>query len=431
MADPNLPANNASDTKRQNCQMRTVPELVRFNKHTKEDYYTPKMVSFGPYYHGLPELRIAEELKRKVLEEFVSSTCIKSLENQILGVIDQIRNRYVGVSKIAYDDKELAEMMLLDASFAIYIMKIELGCSETFEHSRWHLGIAATPCLSEDLILFNNQIPLLVIKLLCDLMHGSRCTLIYDFLSFFIFRKKELIRRIPGEDEWQPLHLLDASYQLLVKHGNETTQENSNEYDRQSLSVTALKAKGIHFKPSSYSLKDIKFESFKFYGQLQLPIFFFNANSKLRFTQMIEHEMTLEEEYDFTFLCYVNFMKSLIVKSEDVKELREKKILFSDLDSDEQIVEVIKGIDTHRLGTDFLFDEEKKKIVKHCSSKAKTCIAELFHTHFRSLCVPNYVLQVLVECKILWAHGAHGLVCLPVLGQFVFLLIPSSIVLGH
>ncbi|XP_022852517.1 uncharacterized protein LOC111374121 [Olea europaea var. sylvestris] len=395
MADPNLPANNASDTERQNCQMRRVPELVRFNKHTKEDYYTPKMVSFGPYYHGLPELRIAEELKRKVLEDFVSSRCQELLYSQISEVIEQIRNCYVGDSTNAYDDRALAEMMLLDASFAIYIMKIELGCSKTFEHSRWHLGIAATPFLSEDLILFNNQIPLRVIKLLCDLMHASRYTLIYHFLSFFVFRKKELIRRIPEEDEWQPLHLLDASYQLLVKHGNETTnageethnlensnnprelysrlpdsvpgcdipaptnageetinevsseydhqsildpntpeptnagveniiQENSNEYDRQSLSVTALKAKGIHFKPSSYSLKDIKFESFKFYGQLQLPIFFFHANSKLRFTQMIEHEMTLEKVYNFTSLCYVNFMKSLIVKSEDVKELREK-----------------------------------------------------------------------------------------------------------
>ncbi|CAA2969009.1 Hypothetical predicted protein [Olea europaea subsp. europaea] len=401
MADPNLPANN------------------------QENYSAPKRVSFGPYYHGKPEFSRVEGLKRTVLEDFARSYK-DSFHRQISEMIGQIKKFYDRDST-AYDDEALAEMMLLDSSFAIYIMKIELGCGKTFEHSRQHLGIAETPFLSEDLILFKNQIPLGVIKLLCKLMHGNQCTLIYDFLSFFIFKKKELISRIPAGDERQPLHLLDASYQLLVKHGNDTTnageetlnqessneprelysllpvsvtdsdipaptnagvetitQENSNEYDRQSLSVTELKAKGINFKPSSYCLKDIKFESHKFYGQLQLPIFFFHANSKLRFTQMIEHEMTLENEYNFTLLCYVNFMKSLIVKSEDVKELREKRILFSDLDSDEQIVEVIKGIDTHGLGTDFFFDKEKNKIVKHCSSKTKTWIADLYHTHFRS-----------------------------------------------
>ncbi|CAA2997466.1 Hypothetical predicted protein [Olea europaea subsp. europaea] len=159
-------------------QMHRVPKLVRFNKHKKEDYYTPKMVSFGSYYDRFPELRMAEELKRKVLEEFVSSSCKELFNLQICEVIDQIRNCYIGVSRDEYDDGALTEMMLLDASFAIYIMEIELGDIDKFKHSRRHLGVDATPFVSEDLILFENQIPLRVIKLLCELMHGNECTLI-------------------------------------------------------------------------------------------------------------------------------------------------------------------------------------------------------------------------------------------------------------
>ncbi|CAA3028964.1 Hypothetical predicted protein [Olea europaea subsp. europaea] len=94
---------------------------MRFKKHNEEDYFTPKMVSFGPYYHGLPELGMAKEFKHEVLTMFVSSSgnYKQFFYCQIIEVIDQIRNCYVEVSRVAYDDGALAEMILLDASFAI------------------------------------------------------------------------------------------------------------------------------------------------------------------------------------------------------------------------------------------------------------------------------------------------------------------------
>ncbi|CAA2997465.1 Hypothetical predicted protein [Olea europaea subsp. europaea] len=99
---------------------------------------------------------------------------------------------------------------------------------------------------------------------------------------------------------------------------------------------------------------------------------------------MIAYEASPESDTGIPIICYVNFLKSLIVKSEDVKELREKKILFSTLDSDEQVVEVIKEIDTSGLDNYYIFDDVKMRIEKHCSSKAKTWIAELIHTYFRN-----------------------------------------------
>ncbi|CAA3000725.1 Hypothetical predicted protein [Olea europaea subsp. europaea] len=127
MEDQHPSANNTRDTECKipitdhhqyfdGCRIHRVPYLMRFNK---EDYCATKTVSFGPYYHGLPVLRMAEELKRKVLEDFVSSSCKELFCSQISEVIDQIRNCYVGVSRDEYDDGPLAEMMLQDASFAI------------------------------------------------------------------------------------------------------------------------------------------------------------------------------------------------------------------------------------------------------------------------------------------------------------------------
>ncbi|XP_022854590.1 UPF0481 protein At3g47200-like [Olea europaea var. sylvestris] len=384
-------------------RIHKVPQLVRFNKHSKEDYYTPKMVSFGPYYHGLQELGMAEEFKHKVLKIFVSSSGKgkQFFYCQIFKVIDQIRNCYVGVSRDAYDDGALTEMMLLDACFAVYLMKIALGDEEKTIHFCQHLGMSVITFAFVDMYLLENQIPLWVIKLLIKLINGEGSMLLCKFSSFLVFADSRITRI--REDKRQPLHLLDAFHRLLVEEldnaGKNLVQsvnkvqrqlwrkENPNEfvkYDRQSRSVTDLKAKGIHFKPSSYCLKNIKFKSYPFYGQLQLPVLLFNTHSKLFFTHMIAYEASPESDTGIPITCYVNFLKSLIVKPEDVKELRENKIFFSALDSDEKVVEVIKEIDTCGLVVDSIFEDVKMGIEEHCSSKAKTWIAELIHNYFRN-----------------------------------------------
>ncbi|CAA2972763.1 Hypothetical predicted protein [Olea europaea subsp. europaea] len=70
-------------------RIHRVPHHLRFRKlQEEEDYYTPKMVSFGPYHHGLPELCASEKFKHIVLKKFVSSSCA-DIYNKIFEVIDQ------------------------------------------------------------------------------------------------------------------------------------------------------------------------------------------------------------------------------------------------------------------------------------------------------------------------------------------------------
>ncbi|CAI9782832.1 unnamed protein product [Fraxinus pennsylvanica] len=376
-------------------RMHRVPQIMRFNKHDEEDYYAPKMVSFGPYYHGLPELGMAEEFKHEVLRMFVSSSGKDKqfFYCQIFKVIDQIRNCYVGVSRDAYDDGALSEMMLRDAFFTIYLMEIALEDEDEDEKSSLflqHLGMAAIPFAFRDTNLLENQIPLWVIKLLINLMYGEGSMLLCNYLSSMILENTRLTK-IPGEDKKQPLHLLDAYHRLLVEELDNAgkilvqpvnkcqwwprRKENRTEfgkYNRQFRSVSYLRSKGIDFKPSSYCLKSIRFNSYTFYGQVQLPVWLFTSISKLFFINMIAYETSPENDTGITIICYVNFLKSLIDKPEDVKELREKKILFSTLDSDEQVAKVIKEIDTCGIDDYSIFDDVKTGIEKHYSSKART-----------------------------------------------------------
>ncbi|KAL2501822.1 Plant protein of unknown function [Forsythia ovata] len=145
-------------------------------KHKEEDYYGPKMVSFGPYNNGLPELRMVEEFKPKVFTMFVSRSGKDKVffYYMILKVIDQVRNCYVGVSRDVYDDGALAEMMLLDACFTIYIMKISMGDGEKSFHFYQHLGMAASKFAFRDMYLLENQILLWVIELSINLIYGNK-----------------------------------------------------------------------------------------------------------------------------------------------------------------------------------------------------------------------------------------------------------------
>ncbi|KAL2480727.1 Plant protein of unknown function (DUF247) [Abeliophyllum distichum] len=390
-------------------RMHKVPQSMRLKKHKEEDCYAPKMVSFGPYNHGLSELRMVEEFKPSVLTMIVSSSG-KDREffyYKILEVIDQVRNCYVGVSRDVYDDGALAEMMLLDACFAIYLMKIGVEDDKEMSfHFNQHFGGADYSFAFGDMCLLENQIPLWVIELTINLIYGNKekSMLLLNWLSTSVFGDYR-VTEIPGEDKKQPLHFLDAYRRLLVKKRDNAgtnldqpvskcqwflrwpwrkeSQHAFGKFNRQFRSVTELKAKGIYFKPSSNFLKDVTFKSYTFFGQLQLPIWFFSDHSKQFFQNMIAYEDSPESVVGFSIICYINFLKSLIVKPEDVKELREKKILFSSL-GDEQVVQVIKEIDTFGLDQPTIFNDVKMRIEKHCSNKAKTWIAELIHTYFRN-----------------------------------------------
>ncbi|KAL0349391.1 UNVERIFIED_CONTAM: hypothetical protein Sangu_1166900 [Sesamum angustifolium] len=165
----------------------------------------------------------------------------------------------------------------------------------------------------------------------------------------------------------------------------------------QETHATNLKAKGIYFKPSSsQSLKDAKFNSYLVYAQLELPTWGVSIYTKVFFLNMLAYEMSPNNINNGVVTSYINLMKSLIECTEDVKELREQKILYNMLGSDEQVRDVYKEIKTY--GNPPVFHDLQKKIQAHYNSKMKTWIAELIHTHFRT---PWTVIGLLAAMSLL------------------------------
>ncbi|KAL3533638.1 hypothetical protein ACH5RR_007159 [Cinchona calisaya] len=401
-------------------KMQKVPPVLRLDRNNLQDY-DPLVVSLGPYHHGKKELQLAEDFKPTALKMFVNGSSRDALQGLQL---NDARNCY-----IEDDDPKLAQMMLLDACFIInYIVAIKSDPKDCTTRRR--LGELAFGIVLRDMFLLENQIPLWIVKLLICWKYGTEQgeNMLNEFIEETVFGECTGSGIASRDEEQLPLHLLDAFRQVLVsesisqkpssnhedsrfglvKHmGNSAKcshfcqynlnwscfpwrkgSDNDNstkKYVHSFRSATDLKAKGIHFRPSNAaSLKRIKFKPGYFYAVLEVPIWFVSIHTKVFFLNMIAYEMCPNSDTDKAVTAYIEFMKSLIDSPKDVKELREKGILMNTLGSDEEVEKVYKEINTHGVTNVGIFHDVKEEIQAHYNNKAKTWLAELFYTYFRS-----------------------------------------------
>ncbi|KAL0413623.1 UNVERIFIED_CONTAM: hypothetical protein Sradi_1564000 [Sesamum radiatum] len=110
--------------------IQKVPPLLLREEKNRLDYI-PKVVSIGPYHHGKPDLRLAEDFKSNAVDLFVSGgTCGRGREfyrAEVAKRIREIKSCYVASSTDEYSDDELVEMMLRDCCFIIIQITMR-GC---------------------------------------------------------------------------------------------------------------------------------------------------------------------------------------------------------------------------------------------------------------------------------------------------------------
>nr|GMD48021.1 UPF0481 protein At3g47200-like [Ipomoea batatas] len=408
-------------------KIQRIPSFLRDSN--SNDHYNPKVISLGPYHHGKLELLPLERLKPKVFDYLISkgrrdANCYRK---KVLEVVDAARRCYVEGSTDEFDDSQFAEIMLLDSCFLLCYMV----CASWLLHL---IGASFYNFIQRDLFLFENQIPLWIVEFL------------YNDIVTEVSWKHQLVghcqRKLYGGEytvdddkdrDAKPLHLLQAFHTHMVckshttptvtpsthsigrcctnfmrTHQNctiipigrccpnfmradknsTTIKEQKDSFEKYGYvfrSVMDLKAKGIHFGHSDniYSVTSIKFESNYAYAKLKLPIWYTSSLSKVFFTNMLAYEIC-SHNTSREITSYVNFMKSLIVCPNDVKELREKRIICNTLGDDMEVVQLFKGLNTHGIDNPKIFREVKQKIQEHYDSKANTWMAELVYTYLRS-----------------------------------------------
>ncbi|KAA8517199.1 hypothetical protein F0562_017549 [Nyssa sinensis] len=284
-------------------RIEKVPPLLRKDKKNKNCYY-PQVVSLGPYHHGKKKLKLVEDFKPTVLEMFVSDNDkhTDDFYKKVFEVIDEARSGYVDGSTDSYKDEAFAKMMLLDGCFILYLIDCYIGVTP-WNMLLDHLGALTTATLFVDVLLLENRLPFIVLQ-------NNQQT------------------EVNQEEKQQPLHLLEAYWtRILTSELNKPLPQTLRymcdrwrkkspvkhyitEYVPTICSVTELKAKEICVRPSkTRTLHDVKFKSYWFYGQLELPTLFATWDTKIWFLNTIAYEMGPNNPRMYNVTSYFAFMK--------------------------------------------------------------------------------------------------------------------------
>ncbi|CAI9779520.1 unnamed protein product [Fraxinus pennsylvanica] len=141
-----------------------VPSLLR---ESKNGCFDPLVVSIGPYHHGNPKLKAFEELKIPIAQKFWHA-CENKLSIELMYetvAMEGERARECYEKDSACNDVELFNrIMFLDACFVLYVLCTNLQEEEQNEVTE--RLVKSFYSVLRDLLLLENQIPLLVLKVL-------------------------------------------------------------------------------------------------------------------------------------------------------------------------------------------------------------------------------------------------------------------------
>ncbi|KAG9447379.1 hypothetical protein H6P81_013507 [Aristolochia fimbriata] len=148
---------------------KVPPYLSDLNKKA----YMPQIVSFGPYHHEDPQCKGMQEHKLRALFQFVkrSGKPIERYKSELEKVVNQLVDSYDELDKPRKSDSDpFLCLMILDGAFVLEIMKTATGKSNDYPPDDPifgdHGNLYYVPFIRRDMLLIENQIPMLVLMTL-------------------------------------------------------------------------------------------------------------------------------------------------------------------------------------------------------------------------------------------------------------------------
>ncbi|XP_059654772.1 UPF0481 protein At3g47200-like [Cornus florida] len=196
--------------------LQKVPRELREEEEENKGFFNPKVVSIGPYHRGKPEFKEAEKLKNIAARAFIAG-CRNGLKlrviyNEMLEVVNDLRNCYIEGSTVAYDDVAFARMMLLDGCFMLRFIS-SINSQEIFflDELIKHVGVAGFRGIIADTSLLENQLPFLVLQTLINSTQeeGKWEKLMEEFIArMYIDDNAKWMEKKYKHEKEQPLHFL-------------------------------------------------------------------------------------------------------------------------------------------------------------------------------------------------------------------------------
>lgn len=149
---------------------RSIYHLPAFSKLSKAStVLTPQVVSFGPYHHGEPNLKLVEHYKRKTLLYFLHDAKLRpgNVINAMKGVVEELQAHYEYLEDKWKNKMEFVKLMVTDGCFMLELLRGDFSKFPTNDpifgdHAASHI----IPHIKKDMLMLENQLPLLVLKTL-------------------------------------------------------------------------------------------------------------------------------------------------------------------------------------------------------------------------------------------------------------------------
>jgi hypothetical protein len=391
------------------CCIYRVPKKLR---EVKEDAYTPKLVSIGPFHHDLEELWGVKIQKHIYLKKFCSRTrkSEKDLENIIESNKEQIARSYSETS-FKLNSKEFVAKILLDAIFIIelFLRNYEHEKYKNLDYILRNAWIESH--IKQDLMLLENQLPFRFLQKLYKFAFDGD-EVIPPFLKLacqFFFSGKH---RIPMDEEVK--HFTDLHRMFYCPINPKAHPQKQTEHLRYT--ATKLDEAGLEFKAiedidfSKTSLLDIELSKDKCLERYPcfnlswlfscLPYLrsfrcFKSVQCILKVPQLVIDDQTealfrnlmaLEQCHypSKTYICnYVLLMDCLITTKSDVCLLVEKKVIVNRRGSSTEVTTLINKLGHMIVETESCYHDLYTRLNDHCDNYWNRLVASLTSVYFR------------------------------------------------
>ncbi|XP_039159009.1 UPF0481 protein At3g47200 [Eucalyptus grandis] len=242
------------------------------------------------------------------------------------------------------------------------------------------------PYIKRDMLLLENQLPLLVLYQLVAIANDGKEDNVNELIGKFCFPHEK--KEFKGLDSC--LHVMDVFRQGLLmgpkevedvrKEQDPRPQGHSEEAEPIIRSANEFSEAGIKFEKSkTRSLKDISFG-----GVLKLPLFMVDDTTESMFLNVMTFER-LHINAGNEVTSYVAFMDKIINNEEDVALLHTEGIIQNNFGSDKAVADLFNSLCTDvTLPFNKNLDDVQQKISKHCKTRWNIWRANLNHNYFKS-----------------------------------------------
>ncbi|XP_054814978.1 UPF0481 protein At3g47200-like [Prosopis cineraria] len=323
------------------CCIYRVPPMIRL---LKEEAYTPKVVSVGPFHYGDVRLQDMERHKRIMFKRFAGSakTDLDTLVNFVKQSEPKVRASYS--ESIKHSKKDLVKLILVDAAFIIELFRMfyrggyEVNKDAKLSHS-W-----LRDAIVDDLLLLENQLPFFVIEELFDVafpldLRGDIPSFLELTYSYFIYYN---IQSLDPSPDISIKHFTDLLRFFYLPRGTIPRRKSfkGDGSDILLYSANELQEAGVKLKAStSKCLLDLKFSGSVF----EIPQIYIEDITETLFRNMIALERC-HYPYESYIIDYAFVLDGLINNDKDVDALIREKIIHNWLGDTNEVATLFNGL---------------------------------------------------------------------------------------